>query len=79
MDTVTEYQLAKEMARNGGLGIIHRYMPIEEQAKMVKKVKNAQAFVLENPTVISKTATFGDLKRKLETIQHHTILVVDEN
>jgi len=41
MDTVTEYKMAKEMAKNGGLGIIHRFMPIAEQAKQVEKVKRA--------------------------------------
>jgi len=39
MDTVTEYEMAVEMARNGGLGIIHRFMSIEEQANMVARVK----------------------------------------
>lgn len=57
MDTVTEFKMAKEMAKCGGLGIIHRFLPIAEQAKQVEKVKRAQAHVLFEPIVIPKCAT----------------------
>lgn len=49
MDTVTESEMAIEMAKNGGLGIIHRYNTIAEQAKMVKTVKRAINYVIEDP------------------------------
>ena len=42
MDTVTEVDMAVEMARNGGLGIIHRFQSIEDQTKMVEKVKRSE-------------------------------------
>lgn len=62
MDTVTEAELAIEMARNGGLGIIHRFQKIEDQANMVGMVKNKEAHVIENPITISKDTTIRELK-----------------
>lgn len=58
MDTVTESQMAIEMARNGGLGIIHRFMPLEDQCKEVEKVKRSGAFVNPSPVCISETANY---------------------
>ncbi len=54
MDTVTEAEMAKAMGRNGGLGVVHRFMSIEEQCNEVLKVKQASPFVTE--TVIESTA-----------------------
>lgn len=52
MDTVTEYEMAVAMARYGGLGIIHRFMSIEEQAKMVEKVNLISLFLYFFPFAI---------------------------
>jgi IMP dehydrogenase len=49
MDTVTEWRLAAEIAWNGGLGIIHKNMPVEAQAKEVEKVKRESNFIIEDP------------------------------
>ena len=46
MDTVTEHKMAIGMARNGGIGVIHRFMSIKDQVKMVKKVKRAENFII---------------------------------
>lgn len=62
MDTVTESELAIEMARNGGLGIIHRFQSIEDQANMVGVVKNKEAHVIENPITINKDTTIAELR-----------------
>ncbi len=48
MDTVTEWEMAVAMAREGGLGVIHRNMSIEEQVEQVKKVKRAERFIVED-------------------------------
>lgn len=57
MDTVTEWEMAVAMAREGGLGVIHRNMSIEEQVAMVKKVKRAERFIIEDVITISPEET----------------------
>src|SRR3972149_479666 len=49
MDTVTEANMAIAMARAGGIGVIHRFMPLERQAAEVARVKRAESFVVEAP------------------------------
>jgi IMP dehydrogenase len=49
MDTVTEASMAIEMARNGGVGILHRFLSVEEQVLMVEKVKRAESHRIEHP------------------------------
>ena len=49
MDTVTESDMAIAMAREGGIGIIHRFMPIEEQEQQIARVKKAESFVVSDP------------------------------
>lgn len=53
MDKVTGSEMAIAMAREGGLGIIHRNMGIEKQVEMVKKVKRSENWIIRNPTTIS--------------------------
>src|SRR5712675_669676 len=60
MDTVTEGALAIAMAQAGGLGVIHRNMPIEQQQAEVRKVKKFEAGMVVNPVTISPDATLAD-------------------
>ncbi len=53
MDTVTEADMAIALARQGGIGIIHRNMPIEEQVENVKRVKRAESFIIRDVVTIS--------------------------
>jgi IMP dehydrogenase len=53
MDTVTDYRLAKAIAREGGIGIIHRNMSIEEQAEQVSRVKRSEMGMILEPVVVS--------------------------
>ncbi len=62
MDTVTESSMAIEMARQGGLGIIHRFMPIEEQCYEIEKVKRSGVFMNPNPVCIKETSNFKTVK-----------------
>ena len=70
MDTVTESSLAIAMAQEGGIGIIHKNMTIEEQAAEVRKVKKHESGVVKDPITIDASATVGDL---LELTSRHNI------
>lgn len=61
MDTVTESRLAIAIAKEGGLGILHKNMTIEEQANEVRKVKKFESGVVRDPITISSTATIGEV------------------
>ncbi len=60
MDTVTEMEMAIAMAQAGGLGILHRNMPIEDQAEQVRRVKRYESGMVVNPITIHPTATLGE-------------------
>ncbi len=69
MDTVTEARLAIAMAQEGGIGIIHKNMTIEQQATEVRKVKRFEAGVVQNPITIDSDKTIADLLKI--TNQYH--------
>lgn len=78
MDTVTEAAMAIALARAGGLGIIHRFMSIEDQVKNVDRVIRAGGFIIENPYTVRPDEL---VKLVLEKISQETVssfLVVDE-
>lgn len=66
MDTVTEARMAIAMAREGGIGIIHKNMGIEEQAKQVDTVKRSEHGVITNPFHLSPEATVGEADALME-------------
>ncbi|WP_322506750.1 IMP dehydrogenase [Anaerolinea sp.] len=57
MDTVTETRMAIAMARQGGIGILHRFMTIPQQVEMVERVKRAESMIVDNPITIATSAT----------------------
>lgn len=77
MDTVTEYDMAVEMARNGGIGIIHRFMTIEEQANMVARVKTTESHIIENPISVDANARISEIKSLQKKHNIKTILVTE--
>lgn len=70
MDTVTEAQLAIAIAQEGGIGILHKNMPIEQQAAQVAKVKRFESGVVKDPITISQNMMVRDV---LEMIRTHNI------
>jgi len=62
MDTVTEAETAISLAREGGIGIIHKNMSIEEQVRQVTKVKKSESKIVENPITIRPDATLREAK-----------------
>lgn len=78
MDTVTEAEMAIAMARHGGIGIIHRFMSIEEQVAQIERVKRAESFVVDEPITLTTRHTVGDARRVMEETGTGGILILDE-
>src|SRR5512145_785620 len=66
MDVVTESEMAIAMAREGGIGIIHRFMTIAEQARQIERVKKAESFIVDKPLMMRETNTVGDLTQVVD-------------
>ncbi|MFW5829217.1 MAG: IMP dehydrogenase [Planctomycetota bacterium] len=69
MDTVTEHRLAIALAQVGGLGVIHKNLTIEEQAREVEKVKRSENGIITDPKTLQSTATVGDARALMRL--HH--------
>lgn len=78
MDTVTETEMAIEMARNGGLGIIHRFQSIEDQTKMVEKVKRSETHIIRYPICVSKKSKISEVEELIKLHNISTFLVTNE-
>ena len=79
MDTVTESKMAIAMAREGGIGVIHKNMPIADQARQVEIVKRAENGMISNPVTILKGATVGNALALMGEYKIGGIPVVDES
>ena len=77
MDTVTEAPLAIALAREGGIGVIHKNMSIAEQAAQVRRVKRAENGMIYDPVTISKDHTVGDALNLMKENKIGGIPVVD--
>ena len=77
MDTVTEARMAVAMARQGGLGIIHRNLSIEDQAHQVDVVKRSEAGMVDEPITISPDATIGEADAMCARFHISGVPVVD--
>ncbi len=78
MDTVTEARLAIALAREGGIGIIHRNMTIEEQAKEVEKVKKSESGMILDPVTVNPEATVREALSIMERFKISGVPVVDK-
>lgn len=77
MDTVTESAMAIAMAREGGIGVLHKNMTIEQQAAEVRKVKRAESGMIIDPVTLLETATVGDAKAAMAEYSIGGIPIVD--
>ena len=77
MDTVTESEMAMAMAREGGIGIIHRFMSIEEQVQQIERVKKSESFIVDEPIMLTTSHTVGDARKIVEDTGSGGILIVD--
>jgi IMP dehydrogenase len=78
MDTVTEHTMAIEMARQGGIGIIHRFLTVEDQAAEVQKVKRAESFVIAQPYSVSPDETVERARLLMERYDVGGLIVADD-
>lgn len=78
MDTVTEAQLAIAIAREGGLGILHKNMSIEQQAEQVRKVKRSENGLILDPVTLSPDATIGEALRLMRENKIGGIPIIDK-
>jgi len=78
MDTVTESRMAIALAREGGIGFIHRAMPIERQAEEVDKVKRSESGMIVNPITLRPTDSLADAWRLMEQYHISGVPIVDE-
>lgn len=79
MDTVTEEKLAITIAREGGIGVIHKNMPLEEQARQVKKVKRAESVMIHEPITIKRNGTVSDALSLMKEYKIGGIPVIDDH
>ena len=79
MDTVTESAMAIAMAQEGGIGVLHKNMTIEQQAAKVRKVKRAESGMIIDPVTLPLTANVADAKSAMQEFGIGGIPIVDEN
>ena len=77
MDTVTEASLAIALARQGGLGVLHKNMSIERQAEQVRKVKRSESGMILDPVTLREDATIGDALKLMKENKIGGIPIVD--
>ncbi len=79
MDTVTESKMAIAMAQEGGIGVLHKNMTIEEQANKVRKVKRAESGMILDPVTLPKDALVRDAKANMKEHSIGGIPIVDKD
>jgi IMP dehydrogenase len=77
MDVVTETEMAIAMAREGGMGIIHRFLSISEQTRQIQRVKKAESFIVDKPITMTVAHTVGDLKKLVDETNTGGILILN--
>ena len=78
MDTVTETHMAIAMAQLGGIGILHRFMTIEQQAECVARVKRSESIIVESPLTIAPEASVEHARQRMDEVEVGGLVVVDD-
>ncbi len=78
MDTITGARMAITVAKKGGIGIIHRYLSIDDQCQKVEEVKREENFIIEKPYSTSPNVTIGEARSIMEKNKVGGLVVVDE-
>lgn len=78
MDTVTESAMAIAIAREGGIGVLHKNMSIEQQAAEVRKVKRAESGMIIDPVTLKKHNTVGDAQKTMREYSIGGIPIIDD-
>jgi len=79
MDTVTEYKLAIAIAQEGGIGVLHKNMSIEDQAAQIRKVKRSESGMIQDPVTLFNSATIGDAMKIMSDNKIGGIPVIDNS
>src|SRR5690606_25681492 len=78
MDTVTESAMAIAIAREGGIGVLHKNMSIEDQAAEVRKVKRAESGMIIDPVTLKRENTVGDAQKTMREYSIGGIPIIDD-
>src|SRR5829696_9640849 len=79
MDKVTEARMAIAMARHGGIGVIHRNMPIADQAAEVQKVKRSQSGMISDPVTLAPTARLFEAEELMNRFKFSGVPITDDD
>ncbi|MEO1381343.1 MAG: IMP dehydrogenase, partial [Pseudomonadota bacterium] len=79
MDTVTESRMAISMAQSGGMGVIHRNLNVEQQAREVRRVKRFESGIVYNPVTLRPDQTLADAKALIERYNFTGFPVIDKD
>ncbi|MFW5701404.1 MAG: IMP dehydrogenase, partial [Bacteroidota bacterium] len=79
MDTVTDSEMARAIARQGGIGVIHKNMPIEEQTAQVDRVKRSESGMIQKPITLTADKKVADALELMSKFHISGIPVIDEN
>ena len=78
MDTVTEEQMAIALAQAGGIGIIHRFLTIDDQAELVRGVKRSESFIVEDPVTVSPQTSLAEARDIMGETDIGGLVVTDQ-
>ncbi len=77
MDTVTESEMAIALARAGGIGVIHRFLTVRQQAAEVRRVKRISSYIISDPLTLPMSATVGEARLAMERAGVGGVVIVD--